>query len=170
MDDRTPEFKLMIQSGDDARFALRGFVTVTLHGKSGEILFQEESKNIVVETGLNRIVSRLGQSSANIMNVLALGTGTTAAASNQTALVSEIVAAANRKAATLTSYATGTMRFEASWATNELNNYTIAEVGLFDTTAATAGVMFSRALFSTTIAKDSTQTLTVDYDIRAQTA
>jgi hypothetical protein len=75
------------------------------------------------------------------MGFIALGTGTTAAASTQSALVTEL----DRNAATYAHTAgTKTLTFSAGFVAGDATG-AITEAGVFN--AATAGIMFDRVVF-----------------------
>lgn len=137
------------------KFKLQGFVEIELNG-----IIVLQKKNLVVNTGLNLTGLRIFTNSAAYVQYLGIGSGTTAPAAGQTALITQL---GNRRVfdSTPTVSATGvtvcTCLFPAGESTG-----TIAEAGLF--TTATGGAMFSRVTF-TAIPKQATDELRVTWTI-----
>lgn len=102
--------------------------------------------------------------STQIITAIAIGTGTNVTpSSTDTALSSEISRVAYTTETDNTTSTTGpNVVWAASWATN-LGNGNISEVGLFNTTQATAGTMLAHATFSASFLKTTSNTLTVSY-------
>ena len=93
---------------------------------------------------------------------IGFGTGTTAEATSQTALTTEII----RKAFDETSIrdnGTGTYDFSATLGLTEGNSNTYAEAGLFN--APSSGTMYARKLLNSTIAKTSTMEVSIGMKI-----
>lgn len=101
-------------------------------------------KNLVVDTGLNYIVSRMEGADDNVMSHMELGEGTTAAASTDTALESAI--AGSRIALTSTTVADGgnTITYVATFGAGT-GTGAVTEAGLFN--ASTDGTMLCRTVF-----------------------
>ena len=76
-----------------------GRLNVILVDQMGIVKEEHDFDNLVVGAGKSYIASRMKDATATAMSHMAIGTGTTAAASAQTALVTE----ANRQALTSTS-------------------------------------------------------------------
>lgn len=144
---------------------LRGSLEIVLRNLRGEVVDKVLVKNTVVTAGrawvLHALNSADSQTSQTIQQ-LAVGTGTTAPATSDTALGSETL----RKA--IQSFTTSNLtsnppswRAECSFATNEANT-TLGEVALFNSSAA--GTMLARATFST-INKTTSNTLSISYTI-----
>ena len=66
-----------------------GKLTIEVKDKDGKLKQREEVKNLVVDTGLAYIASRMKDASATAMSHMAIGTGSTAAAAANSALGSE---------------------------------------------------------------------------------
>lgn len=143
---------------------LKGQVLMTLRkAETGEIIRQEQGENTIVTAGMDNIVGLfLRTGTATNIKAMALGTNSTAAATTNTALGSEVTRNSN---ITTSSTANGSVGFTASWQTNEANGTAIQEVGLFNNTVAAAATMFSRYVFGSAFTKDSTQTITIEYSI-----
>lgn len=133
----------------------KGFVEIELNG-----LVVMQKANLVVNAGLNLAGLRIFTNSANYIQYLGIGSGTTAPAAGQTALTAQLGA---RRAfdSTPTVSTTGvtvcTCLFPAGQSTGS-----VAEAGLF--TATTGGAMFSRVTF-TAIPKQATDELRVTWTI-----
>jgi len=105
-----------------------------------ETVYQD---NLIVNVGFDFIADAIGKSTSrpSVMGYIALGTGTTAAAATQSALVTEI----DRNAATYAHTAgTKTFTFTADFLAGDATG-AITEAGVFN--AATAGIMFDRVVF-----------------------
>lgn len=123
-------------------FKLKGSGTFILTKPDGtqEITHKD---NIIVNVGFDFIADAVGKSASrpNVMSHIAVGTGTTAAAATQTALVTEL----NRQAATYAHTAgTKTFTFTANFAAGVATG-AITEAGVFN--AASAGTMLDRVVF-----------------------
>lgn len=101
----------------------------------------------VVNKGLEMIAKLVGGVSTDKMQYIALGSGTTAEANNQTALVSEITTNGGARAM-------GTCSYAADYKFKVVNTFTftgdlsINEIGVFD--AVTSGNMLLRGKLSAT--------------------
>lgn len=118
--------------------------TILTHDDGTQEVYEQH--NMIVNTGLYFIIQSMiksGSDRPNPMGYIALGTGTTAAAATQTALVTE----AYRKAGTW-SWSSGSTSFTltASWDRGAVTG-TITEAGVFN--ASSGGTMLDRLVFST---------------------
>jgi len=140
---------------------LSGQLNIVLKDKDGNVKDSREVKNLVVNTGLAYIASRMVGTSKSVMSHMALGSGTTAAAAAQTDLVSIL---GSREALDSTSIS-GTndekvvyvSSFEAGDATGA-----VTEAGIFN--ASTSGDMLCRTVFSV-VNKAADDTMTVTWTI-----
>lgn len=150
---------------------LRGCIEMQLHNAfSGEPVGDRLKMNTVVTAGRRWVLEKIGSFSnqTNSINAIAVGTSTTAPATSDVALGSEITASVGRK--TIGTFTTTNLtsnppswRAEVSYATDEALG-TLGEAGLFNTSSATAGTMLSHVTFST-INKATSNTLSVSYTI-----
>lgn len=124
------------------RTAIRGTGTAILR-RSGGGLYVVAADNLIVNAGYDFISDAIGNGSTRpgVMNRIAVGTGTTAAAVAQTALITEL----NRQTATFSKPTTTQFRFEATFAAGVATG-ALTEAGVFN--AASAGVMLDRVVFS----------------------
>lgn len=150
---------------------LRGCIEMQLHNAlNGKPVGDRMRMNTVVTAGRRWVLEKIGSFSnqTNSINAIAVGTSTTAPATSDTALGSEITASVGRK--TIGTFTTTNLtsnppswRAEVSFATDEATG-TLGEAGLFNTSSATAGTMLSHVTFST-ISKSTSNTLSISYTI-----
>ena len=138
-----------------------GQVSFVLTDENGNVK-QQDSKNLVVTSGLAFIVSRMINTAAAVMSHMAIGTGTTAAAAAQTALVNESARAALTSSTVVTTTVTGdSVQYIAAFGPG-VGTAAITEAGLFN--AAAAGTMLARTVFPA-INKGANDTLTLTWKI-----
>jgi len=140
---------------------LSGQLNIVLKDKDGNVKDSREVKNLVVNTGLAYIASRMVGTSKSVMSHMALGSGTTAAAAAQTDLVSILGSRESLDSTTISGtnsekvvYVSG---FEAGDATGA-----VTEAGIFN--AASSGDMLCRTVFSV-VNKAADDTMTVTWTI-----
>jgi hypothetical protein len=121
---------------------LIGSLTSTLFKEDGRVLVLK-ADNLIVNTGWTFISDAIGNSGSRpaCMGYIAVGTGVTAAAAAQTALVTE----STRIAATFSKPTTNQLQFTATFAAGVATG-AITEAGVFN--AASAGIMLDRVVFS----------------------
>ena len=145
---------LLDPRGEDDRLRLHGRLEARLYKADGSVLVRVKD-NLIVDTGFSFIAQSVGLAAGrpNVMSHIGVGTGTTASATGNTALVTEIA----RKAATF-SHTTGTktFQFEATFNAGEATG-AITEAGVFN--ASTSGTLFDRVVFAV-INKGADDTLT----------
>lgn len=122
-------------------FAPKGEVSWQYTDAQGHPIAGQTGKthNLVVDSGKAYFASRAINASAAVMGWLAVGTGSTAEAASQTALVTETARVAFASMTASGNVITITATVPAGTATG-----TLQEIGLFN--AASAGTMVSRAL------------------------
>lgn len=140
---------------------VKGMVTFELKDEHGNVK-QTENANMIVTTGLSHFTSRLIGVAQNIMSHMAVGTGGTAAATGQTALITE----AARVALTSLTQVTTTVTSDAVQAVATFPAGTgtgaLVEAGIFN--AASVGVMEARTVFAV-INKGALDSLTITWKI-----
>jgi hypothetical protein len=145
---------LLGRKADGDRFRLHGRLESRLVKPDGTTILRVKD-NLIVDAGFSFIAQSIGASTGrpNVMSHIAVGTGTTAAATGNTALVTEIA----RKAATF-SHTVGTkvFQFEATFNAGEATG-AITEAGVLN--ASSAGTMLDRVVFAV-INKGADDTLT----------
>ena len=126
----------------DENMQLQGAMTLIVRRASGDIETVHKD-NIIVNVGFDFIADAIGKSASrpSVMGFIALGTGTTAAAASQSALVSEL----DRNAASY-AHTTGTKAFSftADFPAGD-GTGAITEAGVFN--AASGGIMLDRVVF-----------------------
>lgn len=121
---------------------LHGAITLMLKKANGDVETVHKD-NIIVNVGFDFIADAIGKSASRpgVMGWIALGTGTTAAAAGQTALVTEL----DRNAATYAHTAgTKTFTFTADFDAGDATG-AITEAGVFN--APSSGIMLDRVVF-----------------------
>lgn len=140
-------------------FKAKGRVGIVLKDKDGNVKEERDIENVVVDTGLAYIASRMVDANDSVMTHMALGSGTTAAASGDTALGTQI---GSRKAfTTATSHSGAVVTYTCAFSTGE-GTGAVTEAGIF--TAATSGTMLCRTVFSV-VNKDANDTMTITWEI-----
>ena len=138
-----------------------GQVSFVLTDENGNVK-QQDSKNLVVSPGLAFIVSRMIGTSAATMSHMAIGTGTTAANTAQTALVTEAARVALTSSTIVTTTVAGdSAQYVATFGPG-VGTAAITEAGIFN--AASAGVMLARTVFPV-INKGALDTLALTWKI-----
>ncbi len=147
--------------------ALRGCIELSLRNLAGQEIERRRIDNTVVTAGrvwvLKNLYSGTHAQTAEVVNYMAVGTGTSSApATSDSTLQSEYTRAAIGTWTTtnLTSNPPS-WRAEVSFDT-DVANTTLGEVGLFNSSAA--GTLLARATFST-INKTTSNTLSISYTI-----
>ncbi len=126
----------------DETMQLQGAMTLIVRRASGDIETVHKD-NIIVNVGFDFIADAIGKSASrpSVMGFIALGTGTTAAAASQSALVSEL----DRNAATY-AHTVGTKAFSfTAHFPAGAGTGAITEAGVFN--AASGGIMLDRVVF-----------------------
>lgn len=138
-----------------------GLVKFELFDENGQLKEQQE-KNLVVDSGLAYIASRMVGVANNVMSHMAVGTGATAAADANTTLGTESA----RVALDSTTIVTTTVTNDSVQYVATFNPGTataaITEAGLFN--AASAGTMLCRTVFSV-INKGALDTLKITWKV-----
>jgi hypothetical protein len=135
-------------------FKLQGALTLMLQKADGTVEVTQKD-NIIVDVGFDFIADAIGKAASRpaCMGYTAVGTGTTAAASGQTSLGTEV----SRLASTYAHVAgTKTFTFTTTFAAGVATG-AITESGVFN--AASAGIMIDRVVFPV-VNKGADDTLT----------
>lgn len=132
-------------------------VTVEVHDAvTGELLAIHRRHNLVTLAGRNLVRDALNGTSTKLaVTAIAVGTGGTAAASGQTALVTET----NRSGTSQRSVSDGVMTAQRYLGTNDANGQTLKEAGIF-----CGSVMFARVVFPDVV-KTSASTVTITWSV-----
>ena len=140
---------------------LSGQLNIVLKDKAGNVKDQRELKNLVVNSGLAYIASRMTGTAKSVMSHMALGSGTASPAAGDTDLGS--ILGAREALDSTTIYGTNDEKvvyvssFEAGDATGA-----VTEAGIFN--AATGGDMLCRTTFDV-VNKAADDTMSVTWTI-----
>ena len=132
---------------------LTGQVTVSLNNN-----VIREINNIVVTSGKNYVADRM-KNNSTVMSHMATGTGTTAAAAGQTALVTEAGRVALASTGISGAVVTYTATFPAGTATGALTEAAVLN-------ASSGGTMLCRTVFSA-VNKGANDAMTITWTITA---
>ena len=134
-----------------------GKLTVEIKDKDGKVKDTRELTNLVVSDGLDFIASRMKDATATAMSHMAIGTGSTAAASGDSALGTE----AARQALTSTTVNNNAVSYVASFAAGT-GTGAITEAGVLN--AASSGTLLCRTVFSV-VNKGASDSMTITWTI-----
>ena len=134
-----------------------GSVNIVVRGEDGNVTQDFTIPNLVVDTGLDYIASRMKDATATAMTHMAVGSGTTVAAAGQTALVTEVA----RVALTSSTVTGESIAYVASYAAGT-GTGALTEAAILN--AASSGTMLCRTVFSV-INKGAGDTMTVTWTI-----
>lgn len=134
----------------------KGRLSIVVKDAEGNVKDTREVDNLVVDTGLDFIASRMGAATADVMSHMAIGTGTTAAASTDTDVETINGSRESLTSATVTD---NTIVYVGDFSSR---TGAITEAGVFN--AATAGTMLCRTVFSA-INLTSADSLTITWTI-----
>ena len=140
------------------KLKLRGDVSIVLKNDDGSVKDSRTIKNLVVNDGLNFIVSRMKDTTQGAMSHMAVGSSTTAAAAGQTDLVSVL---GSREALDSTAVSTNTITYVSSFEAGE-GTGAVTEAGIFN--ASSSGDMLCRTVFSV-VNKQATDSMTITWTI-----
>ena len=136
-----------------------GAVRILVTGSDGSVKHEQNIKNLVVTSGLDYIASRIKDATATVMSHMAVGSGTTAAALGQTALVTESA----RVALTSTIVSSNAVEYAATFPAGTPAALTaLTEAGVFN--AATGGTMLCRTVFAA-VNKDVGDTMSITWTV-----
>lgn len=137
----------------------KGELTISLFGPDGKLKDERKVKNLVVTRGKEYIAGRMINNSTTLSH-MGIGTGTTAPAVGQTALVIQTGRVAFDTATATGATATYTANFPAGIGTGA-----ITEAGLFD--ASTGGNMIARTTFGV-ITKGVDDVMAISWGVTVQ--
>ena len=140
---------------------LSGQLNIVLKDKTGKIKAQREEKNLVVNSGLEYIASRMTGTSKAVMSHMAVGSGTTAAAATQTDLVSILGSREALDSTTISGTNNEKVVYVSSFEAGD-GTGAITEAGLFN--ASTSGDMLCRTVFSV-VNKAADDTMSITWTI-----
>jgi len=135
-----------------------GSVNVVINDECGKQKENFTIPNLVVDTGLAYIASRMKDATATAMTHMAVGTGSTAAAAGNTALGTQL---GSRVALTSTTVTANSTAYVASFGAGVATG-ALTEAGIFN--ASTSGTMLCRTVFAV-INKGAADTMTITWTI-----
>jgi hypothetical protein len=140
----------------------KGTLQLTLIDENGNIKQQDEH-NLVVNTGLAYIASRIKDATAATMTHMAVGTGSSIASAADTALGTALGARVGLDSTTLvtTNATNDSVQYVATFAAG-VSTGAITEAGIFN--ALTVGTMLCRTVFAV-INKGSLDTLVITWKV-----
>lgn len=130
----------------------KGFVEYHLYDERGALKDHRVVPNVITNVGLAEMASLIlldNPDSATAFDFIAIGTGTTAAAASQTALVTEITTGGGGRTAGTGTTVTTSVTDDTSQLTATFSftgTFAITESGVFN--AASAGIMLCRQVFA----------------------
>ena len=138
-------------------FKARGRLTIEQFDVDGNLLDSQSVTNVVVDDGLDYIASRMKDATATAMSHMAVGSGTTAAASGDTTLGTEL----GRVALTSTTVASNAITYVGDFPAGT-GTGAVTEAGIFN--ASSAGTLLCRTVFSV-VNKAAADTLKVTWTL-----
>lgn len=140
---------------------LSGEVSLVLRGPDGQIKDTREIKNLVVNSGLAFIISRMAGTTKGVMSYMALGSSNTAASAGQTDLVSMLGAREALDSTTITGTNNEKIQYVATFEAGDATG-AVVEAGIFN--ASTGGDMLCRTVFSV-VNKAADDTLAITWTV-----
>ena len=131
---------------------LKGKLAISLNGK-----IVQEVDNLVVTAGKGYVASRIKDASATAMSHMAIGSGSTAAAANDTALGNEL----GRVALTSTTVSGAVVTYVASFPAGT-GTGAVTEAGILN--ASSSGTLLCRTVFSV-VNKGASDSMTVTWTV-----
>jgi hypothetical protein len=140
-----------------------GFLNLKLLDQFGNVIEDRDHTNLVVNTGLGYITSRMKDATTTAMTHMGVGTSTTAAAAAQTGLLAEIGTRATLDSTTVvtTTATNDSIQYVATFGQG-ISTGAITEAGLFN--ASSSGTMLCRTVFSV-INKGANDSLAITWKI-----
>lgn len=140
----------------------KGSLNVVLTGADGVEKTNIQIPNLVVNTGLAFVTSRMIDTSSAVMSHMAIGTSNAAAMATQTGLTTEVARVALTSSSRVTTtVANDSVQYVASFGPGH-GTGAITEAGVLN--AASAGTMLCRTVFNV-INKDVNDTLTITWKV-----
>lgn len=124
---------------------LSGQLTIVLTDKAGNVKETRRVKNLIVNSGLAYIVSRMVGTSKAVMTHMALGSSTTAAAAGQTDLTTAVGSREALDSSTISGSNNEKVVYVATFEAGDATG-AITEAGIFN--ASSGGDMLCRTVFN----------------------
>jgi len=145
---------------------LSGELTIVLKDKDGKVKEERKEKNLVVDSGLDFICSRMAGTASSVMGYMAVGSDNTAAAAGQTDLLGYLgtrIATDNNGTAT-----NNTVTYTATFGAG-VSSGAIVEAGIFNDPSVATGDMLCRTVFAT-VNKGAEDTMSITWTITLSAA
>lgn len=139
------------------KLKVTGKVDVVVYAADGSIKDERHVSNLVVDSGLDFIASRMSGTSSSVMSHMAVGTSSTSPAAGNTTLGSESA----RVALTSTTPTDNSVAYVATFGAG-VGTAALTEAGIFN--ASSAGDMLCRVTYSV-INKGAADTMTITWTI-----
>jgi hypothetical protein len=136
--------------------------------RGGNVIERREGRNTVVTSGKALLANRAYSDTPAVYQYMQLGTGTTAASSAQTNLVTPLASAtltARQTAETIAMSGTRTAKWEHTWTAQEFSAAGVSEVGMFNALTTSSVNMMARFVF-TTVNKTQADTLKITWTLK----
>ena len=143
------------------KLKLSGRLSIVLKDKNGAVKTQREVDNLVVNSGLAYIISRMVGTAKTVMTHMAVGSNNTAAAAGDTALGSQLGSRKALDSTTISGSNNEKVIYVTTFATGE-GTGAITEAGVFN--ASVSGDMLCRTVFSV-INKAADDTMVITWTI-----
>ena len=143
------------------KLKLSGRLSIVLKDKNGAVKTQREVDNLVVNSGLAYIISRMVGTAKTVMTHMAVGSNSTAAAAGDTALGSQLGSRKALDSTTISGSNNEKVIYVTTFATGE-GTGGITEAGVFN--ASVSGDMLCRTVFSV-INKAADDTMVITWTI-----
>lgn len=140
---------------------LTGALEIVLYDESGQVKQTETVKNLVVNTGLAFIISRMVGTSKNVMSHMAVGSGATAVAATDTTLGSQLGSRVALDSSTISGSNNEKVVYVTTFGAGA-GTGAITEAGIFN--ASTSGDMLCRTVFSV-VNKGAADTMVITWTI-----
>ena len=147
--------------GPVGKLGVLGRLTLVLKGQDGAVKDVREVKNLVVNTGLGHITTRMIGTSQAVMSHMALGSGSTAAAAGDTALGSQLGSRNAFDSVTQSGSSNESLVYVTTFNPGEATG-AVTEAGIFN--AASSGQMLCRTVFAV-VNKGASDTLEVTWTV-----
>ncbi len=136
----------------------KGELNIVLRDGAGNVTQEVTVPNLVVDTGLAYIASRMKDTTLNAMSHMAVGEGTTNPAAGDTALEAQL---GSRVSLTSTTVTANAIEYVATFGAG-VGTGAVTEAGIFN--ASTSGTMLCRTEFAV-INKGSADSMTITWTV-----
>jgi hypothetical protein len=137
---------------------LQGELAIVVKDKDGKVKEERKEKNLVVDSGLTFICSRMADASDGVMSHMAVGSSTTAASGTDSDLISIL---GSRVALDSTTASSNTITYVTTFGAG-VGTGAVTEAGIFND--ASAGSMLCRTVFPV-VNKGADDTMAITWTI-----